>query len=54
MIVVSGYNVYPNEVEEVLSEHPDILEVAVIGEQSEKNRRSDKSVYCSQRQIVEP
>ncbi|MEK6731323.1 MAG: AMP-binding protein [Pseudomonadota bacterium] len=36
MIVVSGYNVYPNEVEEVLSEHPDILEVAVIGEQSEK------------------
>ena len=31
MIDVSGFNVYPNEVEEVLSEHPDIDEAAVIG-----------------------
>ncbi|WP_431800226.1 fatty acid--CoA ligase family protein [Halobacillus andaensis] len=31
MILVGGYNVYPREVEEVLYNHPDITEVAVIG-----------------------
>jgi long-chain acyl-CoA synthetase len=31
MILVSGFNVYPNEVEEVLSQHPKVREVAVIG-----------------------
>jgi long-chain acyl-CoA synthetase len=31
MILVSGFNVYPNEVEEVLSSHPGVLECAVIG-----------------------
>jgi len=31
MIVVSGFNVYPNEVEDVLAAHPGITEVAVIG-----------------------
>jgi len=31
MILVSGFNVYPNEVEDVIAEHPDVSEVAVIG-----------------------
>jgi long-chain acyl-CoA synthetase len=31
MILVSGFNVYPNEVEEVLAAHPGVLEAAVIG-----------------------
>lgn len=31
MIDVSGFNVYPNEVEDVLDAHPDIEEAAVIG-----------------------
>ncbi len=31
MILVSGFNVYPNEVEDVLAAHPGIDEVAVIG-----------------------
>lgn len=31
VIIASGYNVYPREVEEVLFEHPDVLEAAVIG-----------------------
>ncbi|MEU6845453.1 long-chain fatty acid--CoA ligase [Streptomyces sp. NPDC046716] len=31
MIVRGGYNVYPREIEEVLYEHPDVLEAAVIG-----------------------
>ncbi|MEM6624385.1 MAG: AMP-binding protein [Pseudomonadota bacterium] len=31
MVVVSGFNVYPNEVEDVLTAHPSIREAAVIG-----------------------
>lgn len=31
MIIVSGFNVYPNEVEDVIASHPDILECAAIG-----------------------
>jgi long-chain acyl-CoA synthetase len=36
MIVSGGENVYPREVEDVLFEHPDILEAAVIGIPDEK------------------
>ena len=31
MIIVSGFNVYPNEVEAVVYDHPDVLECAAIG-----------------------
>jgi long-chain acyl-CoA synthetase len=31
MILVSGFNVYPNEVEDVLVKHPGVMEAAVIG-----------------------
>ncbi|NIX76307.1 AMP-binding protein [Microvirga terricola] len=31
MILVSGFNVYPNEVEDVLAHHPGVMEAAVIG-----------------------
>ncbi|MGM0430146.1 MAG: long-chain-fatty-acid--CoA ligase FadD [Pseudomonadota bacterium] len=31
MILVSGFNVYPNEIEDVLADHPKILESAAIG-----------------------
>lgn len=31
LIIVSGFNVYPNELENVINEHPDIVECAVIG-----------------------
>lgn len=31
MILVSGFNVYPNEIEEVVAQHPGVLEVAAIG-----------------------
>jgi long-chain acyl-CoA synthetase len=31
MILVSGFNVYPNEVEDVIAGHPGVLEVAAIG-----------------------
>ncbi len=31
MILVSGFNVYPNEIEEVVASHPKVLEVAAVG-----------------------
>ncbi len=31
LVIVGGYNVYPREVEEVLYNHPDVVEVAVVG-----------------------
>ena len=31
MILVSGFNVYPNEIEDVIASHPGVLECAVIG-----------------------
>lgn len=31
MILVSGFNVYPNEVEDVVASHPGVFEVAAVG-----------------------
>lgn len=31
MIVVSGFNVYPNEVEDIIARHPNVTEVGVVG-----------------------
>jgi long-chain acyl-CoA synthetase len=36
MVIVSGFNVYPSEIEDVLSTHPKILESAVIGVKDSK------------------
>jgi acyl-CoA synthetase (AMP-forming)/AMP-acid ligase II len=36
MIITGGFNVYPNEVEQVLTEHPAVQEAAVIGIPDEK------------------
>jgi long-chain acyl-CoA synthetase len=43
MILVSGFNVYPNEVEEVLASHPGVLESAVIGIPDEKSGEAVKA-----------
>jgi len=42
MILVSGFNVYPNEVESVCSEHPDIVETACIGVPDERTGEAVK------------
>jgi long-chain acyl-CoA synthetase len=42
MILVSGFNVYPNEIENVLAMHPKILEVAAIGVPDEKSTEAVK------------
>ncbi|MFH4082004.1 long-chain fatty acid--CoA ligase, partial [Acinetobacter baumannii] len=43
MILVSGFNVFPNEIEEVLAQHPKILEVAVVGIADEKSGEVPKA-----------
>jgi long-chain acyl-CoA synthetase len=35
MILVSGFNVFPNEVEDIIANHPDVIEVGVIGKPDE-------------------
>ena len=42
MILVSGFNVYPNEVEAVVAMHPGVLEVAAIGVPDEKSGEAVK------------
>lgn len=37
MILVSGFNVYPNELEDVIAQHPKVLECAAIGIPDEKS-----------------
>ncbi len=37
MILVSGFNVYPNEIEEVLAMHPKVLESAALGVPDERS-----------------
>ncbi|MGL6041542.1 MAG: AMP-binding protein [Deefgea sp.] len=44
MILVSGFNVYPNEIEDVVANHPGILEVACIGVADEKTGEAVKLV----------
>jgi acyl-CoA synthetase (AMP-forming)/AMP-acid ligase II len=43
LVIVSGFNVYPTEVEEVLRMHPDIADAAVIGV---PNARTGESVVA--------
>lgn len=42
MILVSGFNVFPNEIEDWVNRHPDVLESAAIGVPSEKTGESVK------------
>ena len=44
MILVSGFNVYPNEIEEVVSQHPEVLEVGAIGVADELSGEAVKIV----------
>ncbi len=43
MILVSGFNVYPNEIEEVIASHPGVLECAVIGVADPKSGEAVKA-----------
>ena len=37
MILVSGFNVYPNEIESVVAAHPGVLEVAAVAQEDERS-----------------
>ena len=44
MVLVSGFNVYPNEVEEVVTQLPGVLECAVVGVADDKTGEAVKLV----------
>jgi long-chain acyl-CoA synthetase len=44
MILVSGFNVYPNEVEDVIAQMPGVLEVAAVGVPDDKSGEAVKVV----------
>jgi long-chain acyl-CoA synthetase len=44
MILVSGFNVYPNEIEDVVAMMPGVLEVAAVGVPDEKSGEAVKVV----------
>jgi long-chain acyl-CoA synthetase len=47
MILVSGFNVYPNEIEDVAMTHPDVLEAAAIGMPDERSGERVRLVAVS-------
>jgi long-chain acyl-CoA synthetase len=52
MIKVSGFNVFPNEIENVLAGHPKILEVAAIGVPDEKSGEAIKAFIVKRDQSL--
>jgi len=44
MILVSGFNVYPNEIESVVAMHPGVLECGAVGVPDEKTGEAVKAV----------
>ncbi len=44
MILVSGFNVFPNEIEDIIAEMPGVLEVAAVGVPDEKSGEAIKIV----------
>ncbi|WP_413584280.1 AMP-binding protein [Bdellovibrio sp. HCB274] len=54
MILVSGFNVYPNEVEEVIAGHPGVLEVAAIGVPDEHSGEIVKVVIVKKDPALTP
>jgi long-chain acyl-CoA synthetase len=52
MVVVSGFNVYPNEVEDCLAAHPGILECAVIGVPSDETGEAVKAFVVAKDQSL--
>jgi long-chain acyl-CoA synthetase len=54
MILVSGFNVYPNEIEEVIAGHPGVLECAVIGVPDDKSGEAVKAFVVKKDANVTP
>ena len=54
LIIVSGFNVYPREVEAVMATHPAVAEVAVIGVPHPLTGESVKAVVVLKKGVPEP
>ena len=54
MVIVSGFNVYPNDVEDVIAMHPAVHEVAVIGVPHPKTGEAVKAFIVKQEDEVTP
>src|ERR1700710_677472 len=54
MILVSGFNVYPNEIEDVLASHPGVLECAVIGVEDSRSGEAVKAFVVKKDPNVAP
>jgi long-chain acyl-CoA synthetase len=54
MVLVSGFNVYPNEIENVIFTHPDVVECAVIGVPDEKTGEAVKVFVVSKNKDLDP
>ena len=52
MILVSGFNVYPNEIEDVVALHPGVLEVGAIGEPDEHSGEVVKVVVVKKDPVL--
>ncbi len=53
MILVSGFNVYPNEIEEMMTEHPNVLECGAIGVPSEERGEEPKIFVVKKGEVSE-
>ena len=54
MILVSGFNVFPNEVEDWVNNHPYVLESAAIGVPNERSGEAVKLFVVLREQSVDP
>ena len=53
MILVSGFNVFPNEIEDWVNQHSSVLESAAIGVPNEKTGELIKLLWFSTNQVLQ-
>lgn len=53
MILVSGFNVYPNEIEEAMSEHPNVVECGAIGIPNDERGEDPKLFVVKKGEVTE-
>lgn len=54
LIIVSGFNVYPNEIEDVVTGHPDVVEAAAIGIPDESSGEAVKLFVVTKNRDLDP
>ncbi len=54
MILVSGFNVYPNEIEDVIARMPNVLEVAVVGVPDSRSGEAVRAYVVQNPEVASP